>query len=1748
MRFDLPVLDELYAWSDPPKLSAASPSATTTKPPALPTALQPGQLADSWQASRDRMALTRTQDAEVTVWFDVGKNVNQAIRGLVAPYQWSVKVEVHPEALDGWGEYLLEKVKYSKDRAAEGLGGEKAVPFYIDGGEIKVGHGTIQVEGYAANLFKHSVSMDDPERFWDSRGFGLSAQLQGGIRGAAYLADAKNEEKPISLLTSSQVALIEPVDEKKVWSFAASLGFFVRDLPLEGMVFDGENKLSIESARGTDGQAFDADHFPYSLYEWRLFEIGKGSGPKPYDIRWGPFTFKPLRLRKATFDGSGKPTALVILGGLRFDPDNALEPDPKAQGPFGQDEVYARSDLFTLTLTWTNGKWSYAWAGTSVSSTGNTFTFSDKRDPTVTFQASLGNVKGAFLKSVDDVQTIVRVNVATDKPTADFTFRLFGTDFAMADTVVTPTAHGFTVELPVQMPSGPLSKGATCVVFYPRSASISIDGECRTLSFEGEIRVYPRPGGKALADECLVTLERGKLTWLGLAVPVNGLVINVDHQTGVLSWRLERADSKSAIAPFGFQANGLTLSAALIAAAPVVAGNVASKISSFDMSSAWMEVIAVDAKEPESVMEHELLASADGQRKHCLCVSWARHVKSPIQWPVRSQFQDASGKSVPDTWLRPEDADRTVRSRELYITASGGSRLEHEVVFVLKRHRIDGDCLASIKGVATVGQPVRLLVVAAHTLGPAGTQSQWTTLDHVVITTAKLIAAARNAKTFAPLQSNDKYRGKTADVENGIATFPVAVSGFFDDFLVEQWWSKGDDAPLFIGGAVAQFPDNDAQTYSAVVPWADLSLAKSPIGDKPLNTKAGVWQVASADLWPATPQLTTGPVTNVTVGSLDEGASIDAAFIVGRLAPDGSGSDPRAREVIPVEQAYFEKRKGKAGVPLEPADLEAAPFFLRAMVAIAARRDLDGFDAKKTAIDWKASTLQGGRFLATGNVIRKPATPAVRVTVRSDTTGLSADPQAMVFADLIVLSRSRATRLDRYRRATAGGGDDLSDKVMRDELVEAALNVDANALMAIRMTSAPSELPGVGWRRISRPLAGLVKGAALTPAESDVGPSAALGWPTKEATQWLSKLGPALGDEVPLLGHDSGFAGRFQMFGWPAFAPASPDGPRVSMAQPLLDPAGLYLTFANQIAYDRGAAAKFGFDGPAARHLLPSVARRRAPLSKATEAVLETVLRPLPAQKADAVEKPQHKQAAAILPPVIERGTVGRRPGVIDVAVASLTVPADDKAFDEGQVQFGRPANSGPIAAHQLRNPRSPVLPGDLMPPDNSGKPPSLAEMERITFGLRRRTYVSLADLDEKAGRLALFYAQDGLADAARFESSSPSARRHDRALFTLKGGATISASWNGTAQIAIEVASRRERGGVEQRLTASGRMEIGSLSFPVQLSIDAKGPFAPSLELRLATSTLYVQLQDGLGDVQIALREANADTNLRLAVDLKAKDDGGGGSPPGDLPNGPRRQILLPLLLDPGARRVLPVWSKTILFGDPSYDRQLASPTASDAVGGAGSFMLTADRVAYDLGSTLYFAGGLTTTDDGEFVKDNGKYEISFSRLPPRTLGGDQPPPEPLVLQGIKPNGDGRYSLTNAVVFEAALANLVSPSLAEGSLNCPLVPGDRLQLVAGKAMIQVDIVAEPVIAPPPSVFSVIETSKKGVARVRLHAAAPLPQKIEFPGLLRDLALGHVRRRALFVWSYALAGAEPKDARIDLLKFDRSGGAQLNDL
>lgn len=106
---------------------------------------------------------------------------------------------------------------------------------------------------------------------------------------------------------------------------------------------------------------------------------------------------------------------------------------------------------------------------------------------------------------------------------------------------------------------------------------------------------------------------------------------------------------------------------------------------------------------------------------------------------------------------------------------------------------------------------------------------------------------------------------------------------------------------------------------------------------------------------------------------------------------------------------------------------------------------------------------------------------------------------------------------------------------------------------------------------------------------------------------------------------------------------------------------------------------------------------------------------------------------------------------------------------------------------------------------------------------------------------------------------------------------------------------------------------------------------------------------------MRTALANANADTVIRIVLDLATPDD------PNGLPLSPRWRVVLPLLLDPGQRRVINIATKTIIFGDPSYDRQLASRVAGAPLTlGEADFLLSADRKQYDLERALHFAGGL--------------------------------------------------------------------------------------------------------------------------------------------------------------------------------------------
>ena len=275
-------------------------------------------------------------------------------------------------------------------------------------------------------------------------------------------------------------------------------------------------------------------------------------------------------------------------------------------------------------------------------------------------------------------------------------------------------------------------------------------------------------------------------------------------------------------------------------------------------------------------------------------------------------------------------------------------------------------------------------------------------------------------------------------------------------------------------------------------------------------------------------------------------------------------------------------------------------------------------------------------------------------------------------------------------------------------------------------------------------------------------------------------------------------------------------------------------------------------------------------------------------------------------------------------------------------------------------------------------------------------------------------------------------------------------------------------------------------------------------------------------------------------------------------------RAFSLPLLLANGDGPKLSLPPRTIAFGDPAYDRELGSPTKSTALrSNAGDWLLAADRAEYDLGSTIYFAAGRVSPALGKPTAFEGGATLTFDvSVQPKSAPDQKDPPK---LRRLQINGAApslTIELGEPVCF---LISSLHEIKEDGTVGDPaaLAPGDRLVLsVTPPApenhtplVLEAMLVDEPVLAAPAAAYGLVSLAaptfaaaavapKDLHAETSLFATAPMPDVIEFPDLANDLAQGHVRRRALFVWSFASASALKYAS---LVKLDRTGAAQSPD-
>ncbi|MDF0495738.1 hypothetical protein [Bradyrhizobium yuanmingense] len=1707
LRHDLPVLDELFAWADPPPPKSAPAPTSVPQPDGLVvTALAPARLEEVWRQNRVRMALTYTQDAFMTGWIATGADDHQDVTTLVQPYRWKnvpVKIDLAPR----WGAYQLDGDTYRLDTALAGLRGEFDVD--VANGQLKTKGKAITVRGNAASLFRLAGS----DLVWDSRGTGLGAVASNGARPVGL--DGKQRGV---LRTLGEPQHIE-IDATIPWMKAARLVFHVRDLPIEGKVFDGAVN-PVESAPGTVGQAFDRANFPAALHEWRLMEEAKApaatSRPKPFDLRFGPFLFRPSRLLRVELDGNDAVQVIKVIGtlriGKRLKDDEASEPEA---GPFGADRIYERADLFCLTLKRQGNTWTPAWEGISLKHVKGP-------PPKLEFVSRAPEISCAIPLDVDTGKGIPSANQARIDATIVLDIasrkvrlgaRLFGRDCDLESKATIGAKIEFAFE------SADTAAAASEVLLRIDAIAVTLAENSQSIRIDGALQVMPekttapdKPGEPDKAAALVhVGREKGAFRWLDLppADTVKRFNLSIDHASGRVG--VEWIGVWTQARPlFGLEALGgwevqARLQVFVASAEPL------QKLAPVAAASAWGRIAGL-AKGTTNRIDHRLRSDADSTAHH-VDMTWEVGFTNPVSWPVNG-LRKADGSALPDAWRSPKDADskKAGRSRKIRIVA--GDKLVHAVKVRFRSHRIDAKDLNRLGKRITPRVQLPLLVEVKHTLAGNQRSVTFTTLDHVAITSLKLMIDEGQSYGFAPRYPGRLYRGRDTQAKvphPGLVQLPWAVSGFFDEALIRRYATLDThlQAPLFLGGSAALFPywaGAEQRAVTAVVPWAGLDASLfNDFGT--LNQAGGQWEVAAPDLWGGTANIGPSAQRTMAVASGSEAAKVLSAI------GDASLVLPREKaalaRVMPIEQLFFENlRQGSNGQLESSADIEAAPFFLRALMAIEARWNamLSANDKQTT---WRALSLHP----AQGDKGGTRADPVVGIEIKPSPPR-PADSSNLVPADLVALSARSSAREFAYRLVPADRADDAGDLAPRAELIARARDLDRFAECAIREVDREGGMPGITVVEIPDPRMFRSRRGGIATDHPVLAPSPSLGWPSAEEIDGLDKLAPRLGAERPVQSAEAGFAARFRQIGLPG---------RTTSAMS-------YLGFNHRVVYQRDLNVPF--EGPAARHLSPVNTRLRAPIDEALGTPADT---------------------GPILPPYFELATVGRRPGVVEVVTAAVTVAVNEKEFDPAHARFGRPATSGPVVAHQLRTPRSPALPDDVADIGIAGN-----ESDVLKF--RRRTYLSLADGsragDTKPYILRSFGVFAESTDVVRREKND----EHLRVALSLTdvpdappaAAGLLGPHWDGLLAIKLDAvianiknpAAKSDDVAALKDLIAihTVRLEIGAASFVMK---DKTAPVEPKF-------TWVLSVADQLPAARDAVRRATVDVPIRLVITFGHVDP---------LSPAPRLKATLPLALDPGDRRVLRSRTRTVAFGDPSYDRQLGSTAEGDIkdVGGSRA-LLSVDREEYDPGATLYFACDTIDPVSGLFATDPNDplpiFKVRLRRFGQSGPDGTAPAPEKLFVAGgpkAGDSGDG-YELPRRAPYELPLRLLRRVSAGVDSVS-PLGPGDRLEISAeltngGETKmltVVVNIIAAPVIAPPPCVYSVIESAAgaQDASRVVLHAAAPLPQHIEHPELRNDLAKGYVKRRALFVWRFASVGAEAGE--IELVKYDRSGGAQLPD-
>lgn len=1776
LRFDLPILGELFASASLPMPPAALGASRHASDPA-PTALQPLSLAERWTKNAGRLSLTRTMNDRVTGWHSLETMATVAIKGIAEPYVWNTRVSIGKgnDTLP-LGAYLLNGEPAAGSVALAGL----RKHFKITGGELV---GLPDATGSAISVTGWSVALrQDGDYQIDTRGIGqarIPDHTSSGDaiewRGVKYQETAASAEHRVAASAPSL-----PFDFD---GLACCVRF--RDLPMVegggGFAFDVSS--GIEGIARPDGTVFWRDTLPRATYEWSVFERAADGVPGSFVIKLGPLVFRPQRLASLTLRGDrtrATLSGLTVVGNIE-PPVAALTKDDEA--PFVDDDPYASGNPVALEFAVDQGKATLvtvkavAITADAITIGASPATVGFALDALPLYGPEPANAAPADRQrlpmALELSLAVARGKLAAVAASGRLKAKLFGNSVELlsGDVRLTPNALTLTFE---NAPDPKLRSGLAVDRIVAGWGDIR-KGTEPTIRMRGTVFVSagpahpPSPPAPTLARCALVEWTLGETArWFGATAAGEA---RIDHSEGSLTLEVTRDLAASDQFLAGWPLGGATLKLALACA--VDRSHRPEKWPIANLLAGFAEIRCKrDSAYPLLDIRHRL-STDDHAMEWASTLSVTSQplaITSAVAWPIESLSDAAlpsgSFAARSDDW-RDWQADITIaHDKGTFIHKATIGLID--VALEAGRLRQTGDSIELRRA-----WPFTALV--SHELRrDADTAFKWTTLDEVIIAssswlvdrcTEALEPNTASGHAFAARYQDDIALAKADKLfapSAGVLIRALARAGI-PTYEMAKAIAKGEQPKgLLIAGA--SLIDVETAASDGSDPPRGITLAMPWLA--PFESGASLGVLSDIPQCPLAAPLKLSVSTYDLAGAYPH--RLDTGSVVPFAAGDGSVRtltamrDRLVGEPItpftPVSQAIMVGAED--GKPVdEPADAKAwlaRPIWLRTLAAW--KYVLNQPDIGK-AFHGRVRTILVAKSPEAADGKHRSARLAV--THRGDeiapAAASSISSVAVPQANLVVLAADRVSIIP----LTSGDASLLSANAPasgadRGRLARLAFSVtpDPLAILAARIVDGAEEHGHLTHEHIAflaRPaiLRELPEPRGLRNAGRTLFASPALAWP-REAQRLaaVATTAIALGEQRVIQDSDHSWSGEDRSFSVPA---------RAFSLDEKFESASV-LALGQRTLFRRSRERLLA---PADRALIPIPPRPRVPLPDATA----KALMPL---RLDTVDGTKEKAIAAIQPGPFEVIATGRRPGTLAFHHEGLILAKNATPFDGVAARYGRPGDRGPAVWRQTRAPRSTVfqdvsdldrrrgtfLAQDIVDDALKGKGAVLEKALIATGSLAVLRYTpEPADRTNASIRSLLIVPVAeflGVAEVpetidlrveARDDPWAEDPASPDPIAVLARLGFLTGAATG--LRATLIVGSQRFgflRLGWRRRVTLKYRQVTLSLSLGAERQAAAQA-------LGNATGDTKVAILLDPGESAPAPNPHVQNGTVNLSIDQRA----------GLLP-GPSRVLSLPLPLSPALRSSLPIKPATAAFGDPSYDRALASKTVSNR--GPGSMLLAIDRIAYDPSSALHVAAGVV---DGGRDNPDGDRDVTWASAQPWgfSLGFDlvrkSAPGSPALpvriasVVAIDPDATRpRYAVDGGKAYAIAVADL-----RVSGEPIPFEPGDRIIVTTywleASISVAATVVAEPVLAPPPSVFGVA-TRDKASGRERLtsalFASAPLPQFVEYPDLTGDLARGMVRRRGLFVWQFIpRARLATGERAATLIKIDRTGGGQVPD-